>query len=64
MRNFPMDSPLALAADPSAWLALVTLIAMEIVLRVDNLVFVAILSSRLPQAQAAKARSDRERQLE
>ncbi len=51
-----MDSPLALAADPSAWLALVTLIAMEIVLGVDNLVFVAILSSRLPHAQAAKAR--------
>ena len=51
-----MDSPLALAADPSAWLALATLIAMEIVLGVDNLVFVAILSSRLPHAQAAKAR--------
>ncbi len=51
-----MDSLLALAADPSAWLALVTLIAMEIVLGVDNLVFVAILSSKLPAAQAAKAR--------
>jgi len=51
-----MDSLLALAADPSAWLALVTLIAMEIVLGVDNLVFVAILSSKLPAPQAAKAR--------
>ena len=51
-----MDSLLLLAADPSAWLALVTLIAMEIVLGVDNLVFVAILSSRLPAPQAAKAR--------
>ena len=51
-----MDSLLALAADPSAWLALVALIAMEIVLGIDNLVFVAILSSRLPGAQAAKAR--------
>jgi predicted tellurium resistance membrane protein TerC len=51
-----MDSLLALAADPSAWLALVTLIAMEIVLGVDNLVFVAILSSKLPLAEAAKAR--------
>jgi predicted tellurium resistance membrane protein TerC len=51
-----MDSLLLLAADPSAWLALVTLIAMEIVLGVDNLVFVAILSSRLPGEQAAKAR--------
>ncbi len=51
-----MDNLLALAADPSAWLALVALIAMEIVLGIDNLVFVAILSSRLPGAQAAKAR--------
>ena len=51
-----MDNLLALAADPSAWLALVALIAMEIVLGSDNLVFVAILSSRLPGAQAAKAR--------
>ena len=51
-----MDSLLLLAADPSAWLALVTLIAMEIVLGVDNLVFVAILSSRLSGEQAARAR--------
>jgi predicted tellurium resistance membrane protein TerC len=51
-----MDNLLALAADPSAWLALVALIAMEIVLGIDNLVFVAILSSRLPAVQAAKAR--------
>jgi predicted tellurium resistance membrane protein TerC len=51
-----MDNLLALAADPSAWLALIALIAMEIVLGIDNLVFVAILSSRLPGAQAAKAR--------
>ena len=51
-----MDSLLELAADPSAWLALAALIAMEIVLGIDNLVFVAILSSKLPAAQAAKAR--------
>jgi predicted tellurium resistance membrane protein TerC len=51
-----MDNLLALAVDPSAWLALVALIAMEIVLGIDNLVFVAILSSTLPAAQAAKAR--------
>jgi predicted tellurium resistance membrane protein TerC len=37
---------LALAAGPSAWLALVTLIAMEIVLGVDNLAFVPILSAK------------------
>ncbi|HUI20527.1 MAG TPA: TerC family protein [Methylocella sp.] len=51
-----MDSLLALAADPTAWLALATLIAMEIVLGIDNLVFVAILSSKLPAAQATSAR--------
>jgi predicted tellurium resistance membrane protein TerC len=51
-----MDNLLALAVDPSAWLALVTLVVMEIVLGIDNLVFVAILSSRLPPVQASKAR--------
>lgn len=47
---------LELATDPSAWLALAALIAMEIVLGIDNLVFVALLSSKLPAAQAGKAR--------
>ncbi len=51
-----MDQLLALAADPSAWLALVTLAAMEIVLGVDNLVIIALLSSKLPPGEAAKAR--------
>jgi predicted tellurium resistance membrane protein TerC len=51
-----MDQLLALAGDPSAWLALVTLAAMEIVLGVDNLVIIALLSSKLPPKEAAKAR--------
>jgi len=51
-----MDQLLALAGDPSAWLALVTLAAMEIVLGVDNLVVIALLSSKLPPNEAAKAR--------
>lgn len=45
-----------LAFDPAAWLALVTLVAMEIVLGVDNLVFVAILSERLPPPLSSRAR--------
>jgi Integral membrane protein TerC family len=45
-----------LSGTPSAWLALVTLIVMEVVLGVDNLVFIALLSSRLPSQQGAKAR--------
>ncbi|NCN84599.1 MAG: TerC family protein [Sphingomonadales bacterium] len=47
---------LALLSDPAAWLALLTLIALEIVLGVDNLIFIAILSNKLPLHQQAKAR--------
>lgn len=51
-----MDSLLALAADPTAWVALVTLIAMEVVLGIDNLVFISILTNKLPEAQRTRAR--------
>ena len=51
-----MDQLLTLAGEPSAWLALVTLAGMEIVLGVDNLVMIAVLSSKLPPEEAAKAR--------
>ncbi|MFX1675530.1 TerC family protein [Paraburkholderia sp. A2WS-5] len=43
-----MDDLVALFSDPSAWAALVTLVVMEVVLGVDNLVFIAILSNKLP----------------
>lgn len=45
-----------LAADPAAWVALVTLIAMEVVLGVDNLIFISILTNKLPAEYRAKAR--------
>jgi predicted tellurium resistance membrane protein TerC len=51
-----MDQILRLAADPAAWLALATLVVMELVLGIDNLVFVAILSNTLPQAMRGRAR--------
>jgi predicted tellurium resistance membrane protein TerC len=51
-----MDGLISLITSPEAWLALATLIVMEVVLGVDNLVFVAILSNKLPQAQRAGAR--------
>ena len=51
-----MDSLLALAAEPAAWAALITLIAMEIVLGIDNLIFIAILTNRLPEQQRESAR--------
>jgi len=44
-----MDAIARLAASPEAWLALATLVVMEVVLGVDNLVFVSILSNKLPQ---------------
>lgn len=51
-----MSDLLILAADPAAWVALVTLIAMEVVLGIDNLIFISILSNKLPEAQREKAR--------
>jgi predicted tellurium resistance membrane protein TerC len=51
-----MDSLIRLAADPAAWLALVTLIVIEVVLGIDNLVFVSILTNRLPEAVRGRAR--------
>lgn len=47
---------LALFTEPTAWLALVTLVLLEIVLGIDNLVFIAILSNKLPPEQQGKAR--------
>jgi predicted tellurium resistance membrane protein TerC len=51
-----MQDLLALAADPAAWAALVTLIVMEVVLGIDNLIFISILTNKLPAHQQAKAR--------
>lgn len=42
--------------DPSIWISLATLAALEIILGVDNLVFIAILSDRLPVHQRSLAR--------
>ena len=47
---------LALFSDPAAWAALFTLIVLEVVLGIDNLVFIAILSNKLPPEQQARAR--------
>jgi predicted tellurium resistance membrane protein TerC len=51
-----MDSVLAWTADPAAWIALVTLVVMEVVLGIDNLIFISILSNKLPEHQRSKAR--------
>ncbi|MBK8164876.1 MAG: TerC family protein [bacterium] len=43
--------------DPKAWVALLTLTSLEIVLGIDNIIFISILSGRLPEAQRARART-------
>jgi predicted tellurium resistance membrane protein TerC len=42
---------------PEAWVALATLTALEIVLGIDNIIFISILSGRLPKEQRARART-------
>lgn len=51
-----MAAVLALLTNPAAWAALVTLIVMEVVLGIDNLLFISIMSNKLPVAQRARAR--------
>jgi predicted tellurium resistance membrane protein TerC len=42
--------------DPQIWISLLTLTALEVVLGIDNVIFISILAGKLPQAQQAKAR--------
>jgi predicted tellurium resistance membrane protein TerC len=51
-----MESILPLLSDPAAWVALATLIVMEVVLGIDNLIFISILTNKLPEHQREKAR--------
>jgi predicted tellurium resistance membrane protein TerC len=51
-----MDAVMSIFADPTAWIALATLIVMEVVLGIDNLIFIAILTNKLPEHQREKAR--------
>ena len=46
----------ALLSDPAAWAALVTLIVMEVVLGIDNLIFISILSNKLPPEHRQRVR--------
>jgi predicted tellurium resistance membrane protein TerC len=51
-----MDDLLRLAEDPDAWAALATLIVMEVVLGLDNLVFIALLTNRVDERRRGLAR--------
>jgi predicted tellurium resistance membrane protein TerC len=56
MDAFSIANLTALAADPVVWVALATLIAMEVVLGIDNLIFISILTNKLPEGQRERAR--------
>ena len=43
--------------DPNVWIALLTLSALEIVLGIDNIIFIAILAGKLPKHQQARGRA-------
>jgi predicted tellurium resistance membrane protein TerC len=43
-------------SDPNAWLALLTLSALEVVLGIDNIIFISILAGKLPRPKQPKAR--------
>ncbi|HEX7741349.1 MAG TPA: TerC family protein [Sphingobium sp.] len=51
-----MDSLVALFTDPTAWAALLALVVMEVVLGIDNLIFISILTNKLPEASRPRAR--------
>ena len=48
---------LEIFADPQVWIALGTLVALEIVLGIDNIIFISILVGRLPESQRNQART-------
>jgi predicted tellurium resistance membrane protein TerC len=56
MNPFAPAELAVLAADPVVWVSLATLIAMEVVLGIDNLIFISIVTNRLPPEQRGKAR--------
>jgi predicted tellurium resistance membrane protein TerC len=49
-------NPLSLLIDPNAWIAFLTLTALELVLGIDNVIFLSILVDRLPAASRERAR--------
>lgn len=51
-----MDYLFALLNDPTVWVALITLVVMEIILGIDNLIFISILTNKLPPELRDKAR--------
>ncbi len=48
---------LSIFSDPGVWTALLTLTVLEIILGVDNIIFISIVSNKLPEAQQPRART-------
>ena len=57
MSAFTPASLLALVTSPAAWAAFLALVVLEVVLGVDNLIFISLLSNRLPQKSRARTRT-------
>jgi predicted tellurium resistance membrane protein TerC len=51
-----MEGLIDILFDPTAWIGLLTLVVLEIVLGIDNLIFIAILADKLPPSQRDRAR--------
>ncbi len=51
-----MDAFLILFSEPATWLALMSLIVIEVVLGIDNLIFIAIVTNKLPEKDRPRAR--------
>jgi predicted tellurium resistance membrane protein TerC len=51
-----MEALLAILADPQVWIAFFTLTALELVLGIDNIIFISILVDKLPPVEREKAR--------
>ena len=51
-----MQDIMTLMQDPTAWIALATLVVMEVVLGIDNLIFISILTNKLPPEHRERAR--------
>ena len=51
-----MEYLISLLYDPTAWIALATLTIMEVVLGIDNLIFISVLSNKLPEHLRSRAR--------
>ncbi|KPH06801.1 TerC family protein [Rhizobium acidisoli] len=51
-----MQEIMTLIQDPAAWVALITLVVMEVVLGIDNLIFISILTNKLPPEHRERAR--------